>query len=417
MSITVIKNIGLCDESKHLRSDIAIDTATGSIKEIAAHIVPGTQDRVIHYKDDDKVIMPSFYDLGVRLDNNTLNKQSLKTITQKAQQSGVQYIGILPDSTPAISSEWALELLADHNAHSYTKLLPISHTLVEGHLAPIATLLHRGALALYLDSCTDSNIIRRVCEYAMVDHTPLICACFNKTLSDGDMFNGLVASKMGIAGIDLIAQTSEVYKMIPIGQFFDIPIIFSNIICPKSVDAIYQIKNSQIKNKKEGNFFVQTPIHHLIHTDRACSDFNTTAKLFPPLLDEAHQEQLIAAFSRGEINLLTALQSHSDNSATPLPFEEASSSVNDLHLYFSIAYTYLVKAGYLSLTNLSEILTGNAIRAMGLKREIPRLEVGQCIDELLWIDLDKAIDTTQHAPSLYSGQELWGEVKPLSQMV
>ena len=399
----ILRGATLCDHSQEKSLDIEVDN--GKIKKIAPHLKNENNSSTVDASH--LILMPSLWELHARVKNNILNSAHISKLLAKAKQSGVGNLCILPDSTPMIDNELMIEFL-EHNDKQYTKLIPICSSLnSQDDLSPIATLLQKGAKAIYLDSGC-GNTIRRVCEYALIDNTPIIANAYDESLSRGCINNHLAGASMGLAGIDPIAQVAQVAKILEVVRFFKNRVLFPTITTVRSIELIEQAKTAEGGNE----FYIQTPIHHLLLDDKQCLGFNTKAKLFPPLREEEEREKLLQALIDGKIDLLTSLQSHETKTKKDLPFEEASSGVNDIEIFFSLCYTHLVATGLIGLQQLVTLLSVNACR---LFNQTPTtIKEGICLDDLVVVD-KKTSFVVDSELSLYSQQELQASIAPANE--
>ena len=398
-----MRGVTLCDHSREEKLDIQV--AESKVVQIAPHLKNEDNDIIVDASS--LVLMPSLWELHARVKNNILNSAHISKLLAKAKQSGVGHLCILPDSAPMIDNELMIEFL-EHNDKQYTKLIPICSSVnSQGDLAPIATLLHKGAKAIYLDS-GEGNTIRRVCEYALINNTPIIANAYDESLSRGCINNHLAGASMGLSGIDPIAQVAQVAKMLEIVRFFKNRVLFPTITTMRSVELINRAKTEQ-----EGNeFYIQTPVHHLLLNDEQCLGFNTKAKLFPPLREEAEREKLLQALIDGKIDMLTSLQSHETKTKKDLPFEEASSGITDIEIFLALCYTHLVATGLISLQKLVELLSVNACR---LFNQMPTtIKEGVLLEELVVLD-KKVSFVVRNELSIYAEQELQMSITPANE--
>jgi len=395
----LITDVLVCDSSKEARTNIRV--SNGIIEEIGDNLQPNDKEKIICLKSKNIAIMPYFYDLNVRVKNNSLSMKNVKQVIKQAKKSGIFRISITPDCIPPINNELSLEAV-----NSYDNVMPICHSEDSNRLSQISILLKQGSLGIYLESL-DGNTIRCVCEYALINKTPIFFKSYDNNLSTGFMHNGLVASQMGIKGIDDIAQISQVARMTQIGEFFKSTIIFNSITSSKSIDIINE-------SKKENNFFIQTPIHHFILSDNECRDFNTLAKIFPPLKDEKEREKLIQSLIDDKIDILTSMQACENKTNKDLPFEDAGYGIDDIEIYFSLCYTYLVKSGFITLSHLSKLLSANNQKIFNVKPTI--IEKNTPIENLIFIDLDHEF-RVENSNSVYNNHNLYSKIIQLEEII
>ncbi|MEA2092305.1 MAG: dihydroorotase, partial [Campylobacterota bacterium] len=269
----VISNAVVCDVNGEYKSDIRIED--GIITELDSDL------------DDSEIIdadgayfIPLLVDTNVRLQDSILNSKNIKVISDEALLGGVGHVVLNADSNPAIDNEVVLEFAQNglHNLSGAKVDLMLNTLKEDSTLSNIAILLKSGAVVPYMSTIAKNDVAIKIAEYALMYNVTIFCkAEDNSLINSGVMLDGDISSKLGLAGIPDLSEVLHVSRMIEIARHFKIKILFKSIASPRS---IYLIN----KAKKDGvNVRCEVSIHHLIHSDKACEDFNTTAKLDPPL--------------------------------------------------------------------------------------------------------------------------------------
>jgi dihydroorotase len=223
----------------------------------------------------------------------------------------------------------------------------------------------------------------------------------NSLISSGVMLEGDVSSKLGLAGIPDLSEVLHVSRMIEIARHFKIKILFKSISSPRSIHLID-------KAKKEGvNVSCEVSIHHLLNSDEACKNFNTTAKLNPPLASSNDRTELIKALKEGKIDMLTTLHQPSSPVNKEVAFYDAAYGCEGLKDAMSLYYTKLVKSGIISMSDLVRLCVKNPSNA--IKEENGEIKEGQRASAVLF-DPAKVV-TMDEKLSLYDGEALYGEIK------
>jgi dihydroorotase len=343
--------------------------------------------------------LPGLIDLNVRLKNDTLNQKNLESLSSDCVRGGITTALIIPDFTPTLDNESFLELLdAKLSSMSATLLSCAPLVGADDKLNNIATLIQNGASALWCRSYINSNLLRRGAQYAKMKSTPLLLDCYDHDLDDNGVMNeGEVAYKMGLPGISKVSETSEVAKLCEIAEHYDACVIFDTLSTSRSVELI---RASSPKS------YAQISIHHLLKNDTACNDFNTHAKLRPPLRDEAERAALMEALRGGKIDLLSS--SHSPRSILykDVAFEEAAYGIHAASDFLALAYTYLIAPNLISLERFIEMSSATPAKIMGLNKG--RIEEGYDADIVLY-DTNATTKITAK-DSIYSGETLQGKV-------
>lgn len=391
----LIKDAILCDSEKEIKRDVRIEN--GKIVEIANNLSSDDIDEKV-IDADGLCLMPSMIDLNVRVFNDSLSEKTLLRLNENALMGGVSNILLMPDCSPAIDSEMVIEFVkAKSKVLNRANIYPSIISLKDDKLTNISILLQKGAKGIFLKSDSNTNIIRRVFEYSKMSNMPVFCFANDKFLSlSGVMNDGEMAFKLGLDGISEIAESSEVAKINEIAKYIKNDVVIQNISTNRTLEII----------KDSNNIKSEVSIHHLILNENECENFNTYAKIIPPLRDEENRLKLIQKLKDGEIDLLTALHSPKSFEDKDVAFNEAKFGINSIKYYFSLSYTYLVKNSIINLQTLSKLTSLNPAKILKLNKGL--IKEGYDAD-LILVDLNKKVEI-EEKKSLYLKRELFGKV-------
>ncbi len=393
----VIKNAIVCDIDGEREVDVCIEN--GIITQIGSNL---NDDEVIDAKG--LYFMPLLVDTNIRVQDSALNAKNIKAISDEALSGGVGHIVLNPNSTPAIDNEIVLEFAQNglHDLSGAKVDLMINALREDATLSNIAILLKRGAVVPYMSTIAKNDLAIKIAQYCQMYDVTLFCkAEDNSLISSGVMLEGDISSKLGLAGIPDLSEVLHVSRMIEIARHFKIKILFKSIASPRS---IYLID----KAKKDGvSVTCEVSIHHLLNSDEACKNFNTTAKLNPPLASHSDRIELMEALKNSQIDILTTLHQPSSPVNKEVAFYDAAYGCEGLKNAMSLYYTKLVKSGIVSMKELVRLCVKNPSDA--IKEECGEIKVGQKANAMLF-DPAKVV-TMDEKLSLYDGEALYGEIK------
>jgi len=392
----LISNAIVCDVNGEREVDVRIEN--GVIVEIGQNL---SDSEVIDANG--AYLLPSLVDTNIKLLDSNLNAKNIQDISLKAKNGGIGHIVLNADSTPSIDNEVVLEF-AQHGTSEVTgaKVDLMLNTLKEDStLSNIAILLKKGVVAPYMSTIAKNNLAIKIAEYVQMYNVTLYCkAEDNSLINAGVMLDGDVSSKLGLAGIPELSEVLHVSRMIEIARYFDIKILFKSIASPRSVELI-------ARAKKEGvSVSCEVSIHHLVNSDEACEDFNTLAKLNPPLASKEDMLALQKALQNGDIDVLTTLHQANSPVNKEVAFYDASYGCEGLNSALSLYYTKLVKSGMISMSKLIELACKNPAKTIGIDAGV--IEVGVKAEVLL-LNTKETI-TLKDSGSLYNNQELSGTI-------
>ena len=373
----VIKNAIICDEDGYREGNFTIEDRT---------------DKVIDAEG--AYLLPAMVDLNVRLQDGVLNSKNIKMISEEAKKGGVGHIVLNADSSPRIDSESVFEFAQNglRDIKGAKIDLMINSLKEDGSLSNIAILLKRGAIAAYVSTIAKNDVVIKIAEYIQMYGGTLFCKAEDNSLKrSGVMLDGDVNARLGLAGIPDLSEVLHVSRMIEIARHFKIKILFKSIASPRSISLITQAK-------KEGVLVsCEVSLHHLVHSDEACANFNTRAKLDPPLSSESDVSLLQASLKNGEIDILSTLHQPSSPVHKEVAFFDAEYGCESISDALPLFYTKLVKSGLITMQNLVELISLNPARTINKKNSYVLFNPNKTYK-------------IKNANSLYDGEEIYGEV-------
>ena len=392
----VISNTILCDVNGEKKADIRIED--GIVTEIGTFL---KDDEIIDAKG--AYFMPLLIDTNIRLQDKVLNSKNIKIISDEALLGGVGHVVLNADSLPAIDSEIVLEFAQNglHNLNGAKVDLMLNTLKEDSTLSNIAILLKRGAVAPYMSTIAKNDVVIKIAQYCQMYNTTLFCkAEDNSLINSGVILEGNISSKLGLAGIPDLSEVLHVSRMIEIARHFKIKILFKSITSPRSIYLITQAKKDGV------DVMCEVSIHHLVNSDEACENFNTTAKLDPPLPSKSDMKLLQDALKNSQIDILTTLHQPNSPVNKEVAFFDSAYGCEAISQALPLYYTKLVKSKIISMSELINLTVKNSANSIGKKAG--SIEVGKSVNALLFDPNIKNIINNKQ--SLYNQEELSGKV-------
>lgn len=379
----IIKNAKLYGE---VFKDIRIEK--GKIAQIADNI-----------KDDDKIIdaqnltlLPSFIDLCITLKDNVFSLKHLDILEEQCLKNGICAI-VLRDSTNF--DEQGFELYLQNLSQRKIHIFPSVKVLdSQNKLRNLSMFIDRGACALELNSAIDANVLKISIQYALMKNLPIFMQCYEKNYDNGVMNESLTSSELGLSGISEVAETSEVAKIKELENFYQVKILYDILSLEKSLSLL---------DEKNLTLF---SIHHLIKDDTSCKDFNTLAKLMPPLRSKENLNSLKNALKEEKISFLSSMHSPYTKCLKDTTFDEAVFGIDSIDEFISLCYTFFIKDKLLSWKELCKLTSLNPAKFLGLNTG--EIEVGK---EANFIIFDESASFETSSNSLYAKDKLYGKIK------
>jgi len=392
----VIKNTIVCDANGEKKADVRIED--GIVIDIREDL---SDEEIVDAKG--AYFMPLLVDTNIRLQDSNLNSKNIKAISKEALEGGVGHIVLNADSKPAIDNDIVLEF-AQNSLHklSGAKVDMMLNTLQEDmSLSNIAILLKKGAIVPYMSTIAKNNLAIKIAQYAQMYNVTLFCkAEDNSLINSGVMLEGDVSSKLGLAGIADLSEVLHVSRMIEIARHFEIKILFKSVASPRS---IYLIN----KAKKDGvNVSCEVSLHHLMCSDEKCENFNTTAKLDPPLACKDDVKLLQKALKKNQIDMLSILHQPSSPVNKEVAFYDAAYGCEALGDALSLYYTKLVKTKMITMSKLIKLTVKNPAKSINENAGV--IKIGKKVNAQLFNPEIKSV--VNNKQSLYNTEELNGKV-------
>uniref|UniRef100_UPI003AF672CC amidohydrolase family protein n=1 Tax=Campylobacter upsaliensis TaxID=28080 RepID=UPI003AF672CC len=334
-------------------------------------------------------LLPSFIDLCVYLKNDKFSLNHLDLLEKECLKGGISTI-LLRDVMDFDEETFILFL----QNLSHRTLQIFSSVKVKEPLKNIASMINQGAVALELESKLNANILKIAMQYALMKKVPIFAKCLNEDFDDNGVMNDcLLSSKLGLIGMSELAESSEVAKLKEIAAFYQSEVIY---------DCLSLARSLKIATDET----ILISIHHLIKNENACENFNTAAKIKPPLRSEEDRAFLQNALKKGKIRFLSAMHCPKSSNLKDLAFDEAAFGIHSICEYISLCYSFLVQNAFISWEKLCEATSLNP--AKFLKLNSGEIKEGKEANLILF---DENVSTKAPLNSLYSKDTLKGEVK------
>jgi len=389
----LIKNAKLANESvvDILIEDEKILKIATTINSIDAKIIDAKQN----------YLLSGIVDLNIRLRDDKLSLNNIQEIEQRAIKAGITTLVLNCDFKPEAENETFFQLLhEDIKKRNITIIPSIKGLNKDNRLNNISILLKNGAKVISENSDITTNSLRRLAQYSLMHKAPLFIFCQNRALNkDGVINESMLSNKLGLPGILKIGEISEVAKVSALSSYYKSKTLFQSISTRKSLDIIANEK----KDFKE--LYSEVSMHHLLKTDISCDNFNTYAKITPPLRTNKQRELLIDALKSNMIDTVTSLFSPKSIIHKDLPFELAKFGIDELEDFLPLLYTNLVQNNTISMEKLQSLISTNPAKILGISNTI---EVGNKADLIIF---DKSTTKTSHnKSSIYNNDKILGRV-------
>lgn len=372
----LIKNGHVVDPKNKIDEVTDLLIEKGLIAKVAGKITDKA-DREVDAKG--KIVCPGLIDVHVHLRQPGYEyKETIETGLRAAVKGGFTGVCPMPNTNPIADSRSDMEfLVGEAKRLELIRIWPVGAVTLKqegAELTEFGELKKGGALALSDDGrpITDSNILRRALEYSKKFDLVIMVHCQDEGLFCGGCMNeGLVSTKLGLAGIPTEAESVEVARDIQLADLTGGRLHFCHISSRKSLDLIRQAKAHGSKVTAE------TCPHYFHLTDEAVLHYNTFAKMNPPLRTAEDVAAIKKALKDGTLDVISTDHApHSENEKNT-EFDRAPFGIIGLETSLALSLK-LVEEKVLNLTELVRRMSLNPAQVLKIDRG--HLSVGAAAD-------------------------------------
>ena len=350
----------------------------GKISKIKDNLNQSEADIVINARG--KLVSAGLVDMHAHLrEPGREDKETIRTATRAAAIGGVTTILGMPNTAPTIDNQTAVKFVLEKGREEGIVNVLTAGSLTKKmagkELAEIWELREAGA-SMIIDDCAEKSgmsLRKLALEYCQTFGMPMLTHPEDADLkADTVMNEGWVATQMGLSGSPnsteslVIARTLELLRETPT------PYHFTHISTARSVELIQEAKAARLP------VTCDVTTHHICLNDSACLNYNTFAKVDPPLRSEKDRLALIGGLKDGTIDAI--ISDHAPHLLVEkfVPFAEAAPGIVGLETLFALAFTELVENKILTLPEFFAKLTSNPAKIIRSNRG--KIEEGEIAD-------------------------------------
>jgi len=367
----LIKHGRVIDPAQDLDREADVLLLDGRISAIEPGLAAGGHE-VLDARD--RIVCPGFIDVHVHLrEPGQEYKETIATGTRSAAAGGFAHVCCMPNTDPAIDDPSVVELLQEKAARAIGVKLHIFGAMSKANagreLAEMGRLADSGA-ALFSDDAfpiQDTLLMRHAMEYARMLHRGVALHCEDKALAaDGVMNEGPVSTRLGLKGIPNCAEDVHVARNIELCRLTGVRLHILHVSTRVSVDLVRRAKAQGLPVTAEG-----CP-HHFCLTDEACLDYDTQAKVNPPLRSADDVAAVLEGLADGTLDCIATDHAPHAIQEKECEFDRAMFGMVGLETCVPIALDRLVHAGVASLAEVVAKLSLHPARVLiGDGRALP----------------------------------------------
>jgi len=323
--------------------------------------------------------LPGFVDLHVHFREPGFEyKEDIASGSLAAARGGYTDVCCMPNTMPVIDN-------------------PETVQYVRSKDNGLVNLLVVGALSIGLDG-------KKLADYNGMKDAG-ICALSDdgKTLQDEDLMYqaAIQAKELGLLITDHAEPEAEIVaRDIAIAEKIGCRIHLQHISMKESVELIRKAKSRGLPITAE------TAPHYFALTSDALQTHKADAKMNPPLQKEADRLAVIEGLKDGTFDAIATDHAPHSEEEKAQPLDKAPFGIIGLETAFAVSYTTLVKAGHLTMEQLTKLMSLNPAKIIGLDK--PSGQVVVDVDTPYTISRDGFASKGKNTP--FDGMQVYGKV-------
>ncbi len=366
MAGLLLKNCWIVDPSQNLNTKGDILIERGKIKSLGRVRTSGS---VKTFDAKGCLVIPGVVDIHTHLrEPGQEHKETIRTATEAALSGGVTSVCCMANTSPVNDNPTVTRyILQKASLEARVDVYPIGAVtkgLQGKELAELGLMVEAGCVAFSDDGhpIMDSMVMKRALEYLKRFDRVLISHCEDKSLSAGGTMNeGPVSYKLGLRGIPSEAEVIMIKRDIELASLTGGKLHIAHVSTRGGVEAIRQAKKAGIPVTAE------TCPHYFLLTDEAVEDYNTMAKVNPPLRSKKDLEAIIEGLSDGTIDVIASDHAPHHRDEKLCEFDRAAFGISGVETLLLLSLELYHKK-VLSIEELARKLTINPANVVGIPK-------------------------------------------------
>lgn len=405
----LIQNARVVDPRQKLDEQLDLLIENGRVQRIAKHL-DATEETI--YDATGLVLTPGLIDVHVHLrEPGQEEKETIATGTAAAAMGGFSSVACMPNTVPPLDNESQIQyVMMKARSDAYVRVYPIG-AVTKGQegkeLTNFGAMMRAGCVAISDDGkpIDNAQLFRRAMEYAKTFGLPLIDHCEDPSLFKGGVMNeGARSTLLGLKGIPRQAEYVMVARNIALCELTGGQLHLAHLSTKESVALVREAKKRGLPISAE------TCPHYFTLTEEAVGQYNTHAKMNPPLRTEADRLAVLEGIIDGTLEIIASDHAPHTPAQKAREFDMAPFGIIGLETTLPLVLTHLVNNSKMPLVKAIQALTDAPARLFHLP--VGHLAVGALADITL-IDLNQPVKVSTFASksknSPFVGMTLQGQ--------
>ncbi len=367
----LIKNAHIVDAEGERDGDILIEE--GLIKEVGKGLNGRKVSKVLSAKS--LVVIPGIIDIHFHIrEGGAPYEEDFSSGSKAAAHGGITSALIMPNTNPPIDSPEIVSAIRERASTKSCIRIFITGAATRGREGKVITeyglMKKEGIVAVSDDGNTIKSTftMRKCLEYAKTFDLVVIEHAEDNELS-GDADEGILTIKYGLKPYPKEAEEIIVGRDVTIFKITGGKLHFAHISSADSLEII-KFSKEKIKNLIDDNnnnrITCDVTTHHLLISTDIVDIKNTNFKVNPPIRSEENRQRLLEFLSDGLIDTISSDHAPHPDFKKFTDFSSAPAGISSADIFFQLCYK-LVVDGIISLRKLTELISYNPARILGLK--------------------------------------------------
>ncbi len=317
---------------------------------------------------DGLMVVPGLVDPHVHLrEPGGEHKETIATGVAAAIAGGFTSVCCMPNTSPCLDSGPLVEFVRLRAREAGQARVFVAGAATVGRageqLAPMAAMKHAGAVAFTDDGdgIANAQVMVRVLQMTKAVGCPFMQHCQEPALTQGAAMNaGPLQAKLGLGAWPAIAEELMLERDVMLNRAVGARYHAQHLSCAGSAEIIRRARAAGQPVSGEAS------PHHLLLTDDACDNYNTMAKMNPPLRTAADVQALRQAVADGTIDVLATDHAPHSDAEKARDFAGAPFGIIGLEHALPLYREALVDSGAIAWPRLIALLTIQPARLLGL---------------------------------------------------
>ncbi len=379
MSNILITNGRVIDPASGTDTQADVAVAGGKVFAIGKAAVDFRADTMLDAKGC--LVIPGLVDLAARLREPGYEHEGmLESEMGAAVAGGVTSLVCPPDTDPVLDEPGLVEMLKFRaEKMQRARLFPLgalTRDLAGEVLTEMAELTEAGCIGFGQADVAlgDTQVLQRALLYASTFGYTVWLRPQERDLGRGVAASGPLATRLGLAGIPVAAETIAIFTIIELMRSTGARVHLCRLSSAAGVALVRAAKAEGLPLSCD----VSINSLHLADTD--IGFFDSRARLNPPLRQQRDRDALSAGLADGSIDALVSDHTPVEADAKTLPFAESEPGATGLELLLPLALQWAAQSGA-GIARAIEVVSSAPARLMGASAEgVGRLAVGGAAD-------------------------------------